>query len=182
MPASSPRRRSGFTLIEMLATITIIVILTGLVLAGTRFLKDKQNRSKAEIQLRLLAKACEAFKMDNGAYPCKDDNTSADGRHMTNELFNDLYWDSNRNSSGPKTDMEQKIHLAELDPDNNKQGWIEGIGQAARIIDPWGNEYFYRKGVNAQNPDFDLWSAGKDGKTNPDNPKDKVNRDDVRNL
>ncbi len=182
MNASSPRIRNGFTLIEMLATITIIVILTGLIMMGTRFIKDKQNRSKAELQLKLLAKACEDFKMDQGTYPGKSDNSPADGKHMTNEIFNDLFWDSNRNGSGPKADIDQKTYLTELDPDNNKQGWIEGTGQAARILDPWGNEYFYRKGANAQNPDFDLWSAGKDGKTNPDNPRDKNNRDDIRNL
>ncbi len=182
MNALSPRDRRGFTLIEMLATITIIVILVGMVMAGTRFIKIKRDLSKAELQLRLLAKACEDFKMDQGAYPGKDDNTNADGKNMSNELFRDLFWDSNRNGSGPKADTEQRIYLTELDPENNRQGWIEGTGQAAHIIDPWGNEYRYRKGTNAQNPDFDLWSPGKDGKSNPDNPRDKTNHDDVRNL
>jgi prepilin-type N-terminal cleavage/methylation domain-containing protein len=180
---ASPRRiRKGFTLIEMLVTITIIVILAGLVVAATGFVKDKQNRAKAEIQIKLLANACEEYKLDRGTYPGIDDNSKADGRNMSNELYRDLYWDSNRDNSGPKTDSTQKIYISELDPDNNKQGWIDGKGQSARILDPWNNEYLYRKGSSAQNPDFDLWSAGKDGKSNPQNPRDKANRDDICNL
>ena len=181
MNSPSRRLRSGFTLIEMLATISIIVILAGRVVAGTAFVKEKQNRSKAEIQIKLLSNACEEFKLDHGYYPGRDDNSKSDGKNMSNQLFMDLYWDSNRDGSGPRTDAVQKIYLSDLDPENNKQGWIEGKGQAAHILDPWNNEYLYRKGVNAQNPDFDLWSPGKDGRTNPENPKDKINRDDVRN-
>ncbi|MCX6876340.1 MAG: type II secretion system protein GspG [Verrucomicrobia bacterium] len=176
------RIRHGFTLVEMLATITIIVILAGLVVAGTAFVKDRQKRATAEIQIRLLANACEEYKLDHGSYPGSDSSLNGDGRNMTNGLFKDLYWDSNRDGAGPQNDSEQKIYISELDPKNNKQGWTEGRGEAARIVDPWGNEYRYRKGVNAQSPDFDLWSPGKDGRTNPENPKDKFNRDDVRNL
>lgn len=177
-----PRSRHGFTLIEMLTVITIIVILAGLVVGGFGFVKEKQKRSKAEIQVKLLANACEEFKADNGFYPGINDNTTGDGKNMSKELYSDLYWDSDRDGSGPKSDSDQRIYISELDPENNKQGWTDGRGQNVRILDPWNNEYRYRKGNNANNPDFDLWSAGPDGKTNPDNPKDKQNRDDVKNL
>jgi hypothetical protein len=54
------------------------------------------------------------------------------------------------------------------------------------IKDPWGNEYRYRKGTNAQNPDFDLWSCGKDGLTNfgpsASDIQDPKNKDDIRNF
>ena len=166
----------------MLATITIIVILASLVVAGMEYVQEKQKRSTAEMQIKLLANACEEFKLDFGFYPGRSDNSPSDGRNMSNELFSDLYWDSNRDGSGPLNDTSQKIYISELDPEHNKQGWIDGKGQAARILDPWKNEYRYRKGNNAQSPDFDLWSVGKDGKSNPDNPKDKVNRDDIRNF
>lgn len=182
MKLSLRRRHRGFTLIEMLATITIIVILAGLVVAGMDYVKEKQKRATAELQIKLLANACEEFKLDQGFYPGRSDNSPSDGKNMSNELYSDLYWDSNRDGSGPLNDTTQKIYLAELDPDHNKQGWIDGKGQAARILDPWKNEYRYRKGANAQSPDFDLWSIGKDGRTNPENPKDKVNRDDIRNF
>jgi prepilin-type N-terminal cleavage/methylation domain-containing protein len=181
MTAPPTRIRRGFTLIEMLTVVTIIVILAGIMVAGTAFVKEKQRRSTAEIQIKLLANACEEFKADNLYYPGIQENTRGDGKNMSNELFTDLFWDSDRDGSGPKSDSDQKIYIDQLNPEYNKQGWIDGKGQAAKILDPWNNEYRYRKGGNAINPDFDLWSTGKDGKTNPENPKDKANRDDIRN-
>ena len=81
--------------------------------------------------------------------------------------------------------------MPELDPANNKVGWTSGKASATtKILDPWNNEYRYRSAVDAngkantstQNPDFDLWSVGKDGKTNPSSPTDKSNRDDIKNF
>ncbi|KAB2637872.1 MAG: prepilin-type N-terminal cleavage/methylation domain-containing protein [Verrucomicrobia bacterium] len=182
MHSSSSRRPSGFTLIEMLASITIIVILAGLMVAGMDYVQEKQKRSTAEMQIKLLATACEEFKLDWGFYPGRANNSPTDGRNMSNELFSDLYWDSNRDGVGPLNDSAQRIYLSELDPEHSRQGWIDGKGQAAKILDPWRNEYRYRKGSGAQSPDFDLWSVGKDGKSNPDSLKDKANLDDIRNF
>lgn len=54
------------------------------------------------------------------------------------------------------------------------------------IIDPWGQEYRYRKGNNAQNPDFDLWSIGNNGLTRTGNSdadlSHKDTKDDIRNF
>ena len=83
-----------------------------------------------------------------------------------------------------------KVYLPQLNPDDNQQGWIEGNGGSAKIVDPWGNEYYYRSGElpdgkanpDAWNPDFDLWSSGKDGKTSPVDQKDADNKDDVLNA
>ena len=55
--SSTRRPRRGFTLIEMLATITIIMILAGMVVAGMDYVKEKQRRSTAEMQIKLLAHA-----------------------------------------------------------------------------------------------------------------------------
>ncbi|HEY1122227.1 MAG TPA: type II secretion system protein GspG, partial [Haloferula sp.] len=93
-------------------------------------------------------------------------------------LFKYLYWDGfeARDNGG-------KVYLDALDPNYNTKGgqaWIEGTNAQARIKDPWGNAYRYRTGENAVNPDFDLWSAGPDGKTNAD-PKHKDSLDDIKN-
>jgi hypothetical protein len=68
-----------------------------------------------------------------------------------------------------------------LNPDGNKQKWIQGTGATATIVDPWKNEYLYRTGASADNPDFDLWSMGKDGKTDASSSKGKDSLDDIRN-
>ncbi|MBC7979097.1 MAG: type II secretion system protein GspG [Armatimonadetes bacterium] len=163
-PNSSSRHLHGFTLIEMLVTITIIVILAGLSVGGFNFVAAKQANEKAKIQISLLSKALEEYKLDNGDYPPTGDAISADGN--TGILFKALYYD------GTQTPNSAKIYLSELDPAANKQGWTTGTASATtRIIDPWGEPYRYRSGIaadgsanaSAQNPDFDLSSKGKDG-------------------
>ena len=68
-----------------------------------------------------------------------------------------------------------------------------------QLLDPWGKEYAYRSAsglpagttgaspVNADtmNPDFDLWSYGKDGKSKPAGTAAadiKNNADDIKNF
>ena len=149
-PSSLLRR--GFTLIELLFVITIIKILAGLSMGGYGYVTRKQADSQAAIQISLLSKALEEYKLDNGAYPPTG---------TTNSLYTLLYL------SGANTSPPGKIYLADLDHNSKGQGWIDGTGAAATIRDPWGIEYIYRRGddLAAKNPDFDLLSKGKDGLT-----------------
>lgn len=198
-PRSPVRRRSGFTLIELMAVITIIVILAGLVVGGMGFVSERQAKEKAKVQIAQLSNALEAYKLDFGIYPPTTDRGAATyqasaGTTTSSILFDFLYFDSDRDTSGPPADADQKIYLPELDPGTtqspSKQGWTLPTASRTTIItDPWGNQYCYRSAVNAsgapnpgtQNPDFDLWSMGKDGKTNS-NLTHKDCRDDIRNF
>jgi general secretion pathway protein G len=146
---STSRLREGFTLIEMLVVITIIVILAGLSVGGFSFVMVKQANSQADIQISLLSNALEEYRIDNGGYP--------DSATATNGLYLALYY------NGANATPAGKIYLSELDPLTNKQGWTEGTGSGVKIVDPWGAEYIYRTGASSKNPDFDLASKGKDG-------------------
>ncbi len=208
---TTPRHgKAAFTLIELMAVITIIVILAGLVVGGLSYVTDKQAKSKANVQIALLSKALEEYKLDMGQYPPTTDKTgnltTAAGTSTSSILYQALFKDGYDYTS-PTTppsnwDVKKptKIYLADLDPAVSKQGWT--IVGKTTIVDPWGNEYCYRTAtgtppangsapVNAstQNPDFDLWSMGKDGKTNASDPSLKVppppnnrNVDDIRNF
>jgi len=161
----------GFTLVELLTVIAIILLLASLVIGGMLLAKEKQRQDKAKVQVQLLSNALEQYKADNGSYP---EATSGTGENASNIIFKALYYDGEQ-------DKTKKIYLSDLNPDGNKQGWIEGKGANAKIVDPWKNEYLYRTGAVASNPDFDLWSKGKDGKTVPDDTKAKDSLDDLRN-
>jgi general secretion pathway protein G len=152
MKTHTSTHRRGFTLIELLIVITIIAILSAISMGGYGYVTRKQADSQAAIHISLLSNALEEYKLDNGAYPPTGN---------TNSLYTLLYW------NGASTTPPGKIYLADLDPNSKKQGWIDGTGAAARILDPWGNEYIYRRGddPSAKNPDFDLLSKGKDGLT-----------------
>ncbi|MFD2256936.1 type II secretion system protein GspG [Luteolibacter algae] len=164
----SVRARAGFTLIEMLVTITIVVILAGLSLGGFKYVSGKQAMEQSRIQLSLLEKAIEEYKLDNGEYPPAPTAPTIENGN-TNILYKELYLD------GKKTPNTDKIYLAELDP-NNRQGWIIGSEASAKIVDPWGKEYQY-KAPGSHNPDFDLHSYGADGKTGGN----KYSQDDIKN-
>lgn len=176
--------RRGFTLVEMLAVITIIVILGGIVLASTAYVKQKKALNEAKVQVNLLANAAEQYKLDTGYFPLGGSGGKGDSKI----LYRALYWDSNDNGAGPDTDSVQKIYISELDPKTNKIGWTVGSKSEVTIVDPWGNEYRYRNGKmddgsanpKAINPDFDLWSAGPDGKTNEAGSGPET-KDDIRN-
>ena len=165
---SSNLQPKGFTLVEMLVVITIIVILAGLSMGGFSFVIQKQAMAQAETQIALLSKALEEYKLDNGEYPDTD---------KTNDLYKALYY------NGASVTPPEKIYVSQLDPDNNELGWTEGTEANAKIVDPWGKEYIYRRGdhENAKNPDFDLLSMGKDGLTSG-NASDPTTADDIDNF
>lgn len=164
--SSKPSQNRGFTLIEMLVTITIIVILAGLTVGSYKFVTTKQANEQAKIQISLLSNALEEYKLDKGEYPADTAGTNA--------LYRALYLNGLNN---PDTD---KIYVAQLDPNTNKQGWTEGTGDNVKIIDPWDSEYIYRNPPTV-NPDFDLLSKGQDGATS-DNLSDQKTKDDITNF
>jgi prepilin-type N-terminal cleavage/methylation domain-containing protein len=194
--------KAAFTLIELMAVITIIVILAGLVVGGMGFVSERQAKEKAKVQIALLSKALEEYKLDMGSYPPTVDKpnvaspagTGTSAVSLYDALFYDGY-DYGKQATPPTTWTKAvKIYLADLDPTSTKQGWVTTstttVGKSLTVSDPWGNQYCYRTAVDStgkanastQNPDFDLWSMGKDGKSKPATPSDTTNRDDIKNF
>ncbi len=183
---------AAFTLIEVLAVITIIMILAGVVVGGMEYANQRQANEAARVQIALLSKGIEEYKVDMGVYPGTDDNTAIAGdvsEQLYQALFKDGYDYTDPATPPSPWTKATKIYLTQLDPRNSKQGWVTKTtastpGTSIKIRDPWGNGYRYRKGSNAQNPDFDLWSTGKDSKTNATSPAMTIddNKDDIRNF
>ena len=187
MKINPHRGKAAFTLVELMAVITIIVILAGLVVGGMGFVTERQAKEKAKVQIALLSKAIEEYKLDMGKYPGSANDTPAAGK-ISAELYDELFFEGyDFSTQNPPPDKWEKtvgsvvvpkatkMYLADLDPRSTKQGWVPlptGFKQDSpkppatqKILDPWGKEYYYRKGKDAMNPDFDIWSAGKDGKS-----------------
>ena len=66
----------GFTLVEMLIVISIIISLAGLTIAVAGFAIKKGKRASASAEIAAMRTAIESYKADNGDYP-RDTNTNA---------------------------------------------------------------------------------------------------------
>ena len=63
------KRCHGFTLVELLTVMAIIMILAGLVLGTSGYVQKKGARARAEAEIAALSAALESYKADNGIYP-----------------------------------------------------------------------------------------------------------------
>jgi prepilin-type N-terminal cleavage/methylation domain-containing protein len=84
-------RRRGFTMIELLVVISVIVLLAGLLLPVISLVRRLANDVKCGSQLQQIAAAVEVYKGDNdGAFPEKlndsDPNSTADLFHRNGPL------------------------------------------------------------------------------------------------
>ncbi|MGB6221008.1 prepilin-type N-terminal cleavage/methylation domain-containing protein [Haloferula sp.] len=182
------RRPQGFTLMELLVVVSIMVILAGLTMGLMSYVNQKQASETAKVQLGLLELAIEEYKADNGVYPGGRRSYSSRPTDRAIMELQEALFPSQERVNGKPT----KIYLTELDPDNDTQGWLSGTNRKSiEIVDPWGTFYNYRtndpdsSNTITANPGFDLWSSGPDGQTNAGSrgdydPEDSKNIDDVR--
>ncbi|MBX3355097.1 MAG: type II secretion system protein [Phycisphaeraceae bacterium] len=62
-------RRTGFTLVELLVTIGIILLILGTVLAALSFASRRAQRANTEFLMTSIRNGLERFKADHGYYP-----------------------------------------------------------------------------------------------------------------
>jgi len=123
----------GFTLIEIMAVVLIIGMLSGIVGFAVFQQVDKARVVTAKTQINRLESSLELYNMDNGRFPTSEQGLEA--------LISEP-------SSAPEPVSYQP------------GGYLKG-GELP--LDPWGNEFQYESpGSNNENS-FDLWSLGKDG-------------------
>jgi general secretion pathway protein G len=62
-------KRGGFSLIEVLAVMAVIVVLTGLSLFVARSAAQRADIARTQMQLQKLMGALDEYRLQNGAYP-----------------------------------------------------------------------------------------------------------------
>jgi general secretion pathway protein G len=123
----------GFTLIEIMAVVLIIGMLSGIVGFAVFQQVDKARVVTAKTQITRLESSLELYAMDNGRFPTSEQGLEA----LVSE---------------PTTSPE---------PVNYQPGgYIKG-GELP--LDPWGNEFQYESPGTNNPESFDLWCLGKDG-------------------
>jgi prepilin-type N-terminal cleavage/methylation domain-containing protein len=174
----SPRRR-GFTLVELLTVMAIIVLLAGLTIQTVGYVQKKAARSRAEAEIAAFGAALESYKADNGIYPsgnatntlnARTNNSPANYKTASRVLYQELSGDRDLDVNRRKdTDATQYLEFKPnmLEP-------TSGSGTVTAILDPFGISYGYSTTyANAAltsnsttaptvgyNPTYDLWSTG----------------------
>ena len=128
---------SGFTFIEIMVVVVIIGILATLVGTAVIGRIDEANIAKAKSDIATLQGSLQLYKLDNGNYPTTEQGLDALVKPP-----------------------------AQVDTTGEMKTWKEGgyIEGGRLPLDSWKNQYQYLSpGVN--NPNYDLWSMGKDGES-----------------
>lgn len=171
----------GFSLVELMVVVSIIVVLAGLTVSVAGYVNKKGQITKATTQMELLSAKIEEYRIDARFLQEENDDT---GLMIYSMLYGDgvgpdgvLGTDDDTEPDGLPDEGAAKIYLSDLDPVSNPQNMIEmqpgGANIPAKLIDPWGNAWRFRADNQKLNPQFDIWSVGPDGESGTE--------DDIRN-
>lgn len=140
--SSEVSRNRGFTMVELLAVITIIMILAGLVIGASAVASRKADVGRCLARVQFIKNALEEYKLDYGKYPPGNESI------LYNRLFNDPV-----NGSGR--------------PNGIKQPYISEtnfLNSSKQFVDPWGKPFRYQAPGSRNKITFDLSSDGPNGK------------------
>jgi general secretion pathway protein G len=137
MKVSKNRRgkRRGFTLVEVLVVMAILVLLAALVVPRILGAKKKADLGAAKTQIGMLKASLERYALDMNDFPLTEQGLSA-----LIEEPDELNESTNTKWGGPYLDSD------------------------ALPKDPWGNDFQYEYPPTRGKGDYpDIWSYGPDG-------------------
>lgn len=123
----------GFTLIEVLIVLAIVLAIGGVVAVNLMPRRDEGIEKTVRVQLLTLRDALEQFQFDYGRFPSEEEGLS-------------VLWD--------KTLLESEADEAKHPGNYLKE---------KNVKDYWGNPFEYRFPGEVDENMYDLWSNGKDG-------------------
>jgi prepilin-type N-terminal cleavage/methylation domain-containing protein len=137
-PLTPRRPAAAFTLIELLAVITIIGILAGLTLGAGGAVRRHGAASTAKAEVAALQAACDRYFADNNTYPVNTNVSPSSSFAPVNyiaagqTLFTNLVGSATL-SVAPTTKRY-------FEP---KPAMVYTTGSPNHLVDPWGNAYGY---------------------------------------
>lgn len=128
--------KRGFTLIEIIIVITILIMLFSMAIFTGNKARLKSYISKAKADIAALETAISMYEVDMGGYPVSGNSNLV--THLTVDQAGDWH--------GPYIEFDE-----------------EDISGGA-FQDPWDNDYVYTKGpTGTHNSSYDIYSTGPAG-------------------
>ena len=147
--AAGIRRQRGFTLVELLVVIGIIVILMGLLTPAISIARRHALSKDVRNQIRNIEVALSSLQLDRGDYPDTDweiqHELHGNGINTGNEnLVAQL---TSLRGGGPLLEVKED-QLDNTDADSSAElraieNWVFGDDELREFVDVWGNPYVY---------------------------------------
>jgi prepilin-type N-terminal cleavage/methylation domain-containing protein len=139
--SSRTSRNGGFTLIEMLTVIGIIVILMGLLFPAFKGVQDQAKRTQAKNDLTQIVTAVNAFYTEYGRYPttATTDAAATYGPGGSTTENGGLFSELRATSTTLNTRQIVFISPPDAKDQNNPRSGIKT--STGGYYDPWGSEY-----------------------------------------
>jgi len=176
-------RSFGFTLVELLTVVAIIIVLMGLTLGVSGYVRNKGAESRAQAEIAALEGALERYRIDFGGYPYTTRSGGYDTKTNPDTVATKMLGGNVPASDLRPASLELYYALSGFDPDSSSYTgkayfefgpqMLEGVtgktfnpANVTAVVDPWGFPYgFYVPDPNDAttiviNPTFDLYSIG----------------------
>jgi len=176
MKLSSPSPQdAGFSLVELMTVIGIMILLAGILIASLPGIQTRVNRNQVEAFIAEIESGLSKYQIDHGIYPQNPggggDRDTA-GIEGASVLYKHLSgdWDENGTADIQENeDSDEKVYVAKLsykENENSKNPRSDVIGGEFMVIDTYGNPIRYlAEPPNIKpeerttiNPTYDLWS------------------------
>lgn len=131
-------RRSGFTILELLIVIGIILAIGGIVAVNVIGMSEKSDEGITKVKIQNMEQALDHFKLDMKRYPTEEESVA-------------VLWNSEM-----------------LDDEEDVAKWDGPYLKEASPKDTWGFEWVYRSPSEVEGIAYDLLSVGPDGEEGTD--------------
>ena len=165
------RRHSGFSMIELMVVIGIMVILAGLLIAALPGVMSRVTRGNVEAFIAELVSGLSSYQIDNGSYPVNEPSGDRDqsGIEGAAILYRHLSGDWDRDGRVDFANNE-KVYVQKLDYTSNlgsKEPRSTSVAGDYMVIDSYSNPIRYlaqppnlerNQSRKTRNPTYDIWS------------------------
>ena len=166
---TNKRLFSGYSLLEVMGVLTILVILGGISYGTFSGIQAAKMKSIAKAEIALISQALNSFYSKYGDYPVTE-GVEKNAITLSKSLLGWKIFKGNPPkmidlTEIPPEGIEAFIEVSKLLYTGNLSLSDKAIPNNVQFIDPWGNPYVYayKDSKNWDNYTFIIYSKGPDG-------------------